>query len=353
MSPITDIREVTARRLGEILRRGGHLPNGEVSALNIVPIAVPAATSAARFYRLTAGYSGELSPGLPPVFFLKIMTPDCDKAAVSREILFYSQIAADRADLPLVPCYDSECSADAANAHLLLADLSTSHRSGNWSGDQDEQEAVPAVDALARIHVNWWGGHGLDSVTTKIAGRTTSEFLEHGVRKFPVFIEKVGRDIPTRFPALLEKIVSRLPSIWQRRIDENNGLTLIHGDPHPGNFLFPQDSSNRISLIDWQYWSIAPPAVDLSYLLGLYCPPETRNILEEKLFSRYSDIIRQKGVTDYGPDRLRNDYRLALMYNALMPVWSWSVGINPGIWRTQLTNILAAVIDWQASDLLA
>jgi len=66
-------------------------------------------------------------------------------------------------------------------------------------------------------------------------------------------------------------------------------LTLIHGDPHLGNWLTTKNGDVR--LIDWEYLSMGAPARDLTILLqDVWEPP-----LQDALFLIWQDILRHGG----------------------------------------------------------
>ena len=70
----TDISELTPAYLTEVLRRGGHLANGEVSSVDAVPLGAGVGF-VGQLARLSLGYEGDRG-GLPEVMIAKFPIED-------------------------------------------------------------------------------------------------------------------------------------------------------------------------------------------------------------------------------------------------------------------------------------
>ena len=127
-----------------------------------------------------------------------------------------------------------------------------------------------------------------------------------------------------------------------------------HGDAHVWNLLYPRDAAaSDVYLIDWDAWRIGRGAFDLAYMMALHWYPERRARLEAPLIERYHAGLLAHGVSDYSLDRLREDYRLAVIGHLATPVWQQSFGLPPAIWWPHLHRILAAFEDLDCAALLS
>jgi aminoglycoside phosphotransferase (APT) family kinase protein len=73
----------------------------------------------------------------------------------------------------------------------------------------------------------------------------------------------------------------------------------VHGDPKCANVGIALDAGRRVVLLDWQFVTAAPPAVDLSWLLAMFATvlpcsldealEEYRAALARRLGSRFSE----------------------------------------------------------------
>jgi len=72
--------------------------------------------------------------------------------------------------------------------------------------------------------------------------------------------------------------------VLARRLVTNKDLTLVHGDAHVGNMLYPREGSgDRVRFVDWEIWRTRPGAWDLAYLMAVHWFPERRRSFEDRL----------------------------------------------------------------------
>ena len=131
-----------------------------------------------------------------------------------------------------------------------------------------------------------------------------------------------------------------LPTI--RAIAPVGPKTLVHGDAHWGNFLYPHDpAAHNLYLIDWAEWHVNLGVGDLAYNIALQCYPEHRARIERPLIRRYHDRLLAHGIHDYAWEQCREDYRRMVIEQCLWPiVWQHfdstagclvvRVGMHPG-----------------------
>jgi len=100
------------------------------------------------------------------------------------------------------------------------------------------------------------------------------------------------------------------------RAQDKANMTLIHGDPNPGNMLVPHVGERPLYLIDQQPfdWSITiwSGAFDLAYVIALYRETDLRRELEMPVLRYYHHTLIRRGVQGYSWDQLFDDYRLCV-----------------------------------------
>jgi Ser/Thr protein kinase RdoA (MazF antagonist) len=73
--------------------------------------------------------------------------------------------------------------------------------------------------------------------------------------------------------------------------------TLIHGDAHSWNLLFPKDAEKgRAFIIDLATLRVRPATNDLAYLMAMKWQPERRAGLEMPLLRHYHEALIARGV---------------------------------------------------------
>jgi aminoglycoside phosphotransferase (APT) family kinase protein len=124
-----------------------------------------------------------------------------------------------------------------------------------WYGHSGRLDA--AAEALARIHAVDWRAAGLDFL------------LPDGVLGSPLESELA----PWR--ARAERLrIARAPLLvslgeWLRANEPADAtLSLLHGDPNPGNYLFRDDTV--VGVLDWEVAAIGDPRSDLGFYAALH-----------------------------------------------------------------------------------
>jgi len=80
---------------------------------------------------------------------------------------------------------------------------------------------------------------------------------------------------------------------------DDGPLTLLHGDPHPGNLYLVDDA---VGFLDWQVVRRGPRMRDVTYLLVLGLTPEDREQHQRELLAHYTS------------DDVWDDYRRMVAY---------------------------------------
>jgi len=164
-------------------------------------------------------------------------------------------------------------------------------------------------------------------------------------------IRDLNEDLPGSDRLVLEAVFNSSLQAWLRLL-ERRALTVVHGDAHPWNFLFPRLGKGVPYLIDWQLWHLDVGPRDLAFLLALHWEPSVRRQLELPLLHLYHEELIKSGISGYSFDELLLDYRRCVVRNLTFPIILWSRGLAREAWRNRLNYALAAYRDLDCAELL-
>jgi len=167
----------------------------------------------------------------------------------------------------------------------------------------------------------------------------------------PAFIDALGDGLTAEARTVFERVFGSSLQPWMRLTDPR-GLTVIHGDAHTWNFLFPRSGEGAAFLVDWQLWHVDVAARDLAFLMALHWYPSRRRELERPLVRYYYEGLLAQGREDYSFDELWLDYRRSAVRNLTIPILFWSRGMKPEGWWHRLECALAAYRDLACDELL-
>jgi hypothetical protein len=339
---IIDIDQIEPAWLTRVLRERGVLTSGQVVAARKQPVRANTATAAL----LEIDYSGEASPSAPKRLFVKL-------SGRRIEVEFYNRIAPDMPQSPAPRCYDAVFSAEAGRSHLLFEDLSATH-----ANPQDElppplSYTEQLVDALATFHAYWWQHPRLQSDIAGIAEDVPEHVAGIARDGFAGFADKLGDRLSIERRRLYERILASWPTpSYTARLAAGQTVTLVHGDTHNWNFLAPRDPAvDRVRIIDWAVWHIGVGPFDLAYMIALFWFPERRARMEQELLQRYHARLLEQGVAGYDWGQCWLDYRTAMIYHLLWPIF-WHRYLPASIWWYGLEKGMLAFEDLGCEELL-
>lgn len=326
-SPIVRAEEVTPAWLTAVLYEQEVLHQGAVIQ---VTASQPYTGFASRTWRLQPVYSSDASTDVPRMLFLKCSRADLvpgerDTNKVRREIDYYQRLAPLMSSVPSVPCYAASYDAHSETSHLLLLDVSETHTTCSGAGHPTNPQN--AVRVLARLHAFWWDSPLLES---HVGGLPTRERLERnwtdGARRTESFVEMLGDRLCRRWRDTYARVLRSLPHLYRRHLSGQD-LTLVHGDAHLSNFLFPRtENVGETFLVDWQFWHATLGSTDLAFMIAAKWEPEIRRHRERPLLRLYYDTLLEQGVSGYSWDQCWDDYRLSvILVSIFIPVWQWSL----------------------------
>lgn len=352
---ITDVNQITPAWLTDVLQESGHLPQGQVVEVKREP--GPKAVSL--ITPLQARYSDDAPNSAPSRLVLKISKPFLE-SETPKEVEFYRFIASRVTNLPVIRCYQAAYSPELGQFHLLLEDLSETH----FPHPPSQLPPLKAyseqiVEALARLHAFWWDDVRLGKEIGKPPSETTAksdvatELAQWAEKTLPDFADFLGDRLSPERRRIYESAILSLPPRLSTRLAAGKGLTLIHGDIHIGNFLYPHDPTHdTVRILDWKSWSIDIGADDLAHMMAIFWFPERRSRLERELLRRYYNCLLEYRVTDYEWEACWYDYRLSVARYLFYPMWQWSKGAPADIWWNHLERVMLAFQDLGCAELL-
>ncbi|HLF91642.1 MAG TPA: aminoglycoside phosphotransferase family protein [Anaerolineales bacterium] len=346
---ITFPQDATPEWLTEIFHTNGHLPAGEV-------------VSVKQGYRMFGGSTIipldlEYSPGAtataPRRVLLKLPDPRGEKTG-DQEVDFYTRIAPLMDPSPGIRCYHA-ANEDGLGFTILMEDLSESHESHIPSFIPPlEERGRMMVDTLARFHAFWWdhpklGGEVGDFPTEAGLARWQEEYQGWTGE----FFDEMGDRLSARERKIVEGAREAiLPRMYTRYFIRKH-LTLIHSDPHAGNFLYPRDpAKDTLRIIDWKSWHINLGVDDMAHMMGLFWFPTHRARWQEIYLRQYHETLRAHGVEGYSWEMCWADYRLAAATYVLYPIWQWSREMPELIWWHNFQRILITFDELNCAEFL-
>lgn len=307
-------QEITTAWLQHSLQHAGVLQAGQtVSGFALRPVAEQGQTSDAAIVDVV--YAD--APGdLPLSFLLKFSHPSLAvrqrMSAVScyeREAHFYREYGS-RAGIAVPRCYAAHYDPATFSSALLLEYIEGVHTGSRFDFTLDEMQL--AVASLAAFHATWWrrdgemaglfDDHSRQSVATRcwLVGEALAAAREQ-------FAREMSEEGIAALAWWLEHADALAQAARQRP------RTMIHGDCHLQQMLFPTAGQGRFAVIDWQTVAIGSGASDLARLIITAMPPAMRREQEPALLALYLATLQQQGVHDYTADDLQRDYGLGLL----------------------------------------
>jgi hypothetical protein len=344
---------LAADHLDSALRWAGALSNGRVVSARVVHSFT---TVLSKLHRLKLDYEGA-DDSAPRHLYLKTDLPGRATAELSsgpREVAFYTTVA------PLTPpgllprCFSAQVSASGA-WHLLLEDLTDTHFiASQWPLPPTFAQTEAIVRCRARFQAAWWDHPRLGTgVGTWTSPAERDRFLADIAKAYEAFADALGDRLSPHRRALYERLFANASRLMPR-IDSRKNMTIVQGDGHVWNCFLPREgTADTPRLFDWDGWRPDIGAEDLAYAIAAHWFPEMRQRAEAPLLDAFHDELRAHGVRRYDRRALQDDYRFAVLWLILRPIWMRAVSIPTNIWWHQLERIHLAVDDLDCRALLA
>ena len=300
-------------------------------------------TPISTLFFVTATYTPGAPPDLPRHIVVKspLVPPTADC-----ELKFYREVAPIIGSPPLVNCLAAV--ENGSSEVIVIEDLRATHDHPPWPIPPSRGQSELAIDALAHVHAACWEASTLGNPHTV---QSLTSMVEGIVTNLPAFMDSFGDGLTAEARHIYERVFSSSLKPWLRLTD-SRALTIIHGDAHTWNFLFPRSGSGAAYLIDWQLWHVDTGARDLAYFMALHWYPGRRRELELPMLRRYHEALVAHGIANYTFDDLWLDYRRCVVRNLTIPIILSSRGMKPEAWWHRLECALSAYNDLECDELL-
>lgn len=344
---------LTAATVTQALHAAGHLPDGEVIAIEESDRFEASATSV---FRCHLRYHPQHPPSLPETMICKCYGPDWYQQGGLQDLMFYRRIAPALKSNIAPGLYGLLDDPSAQTCILLIEDLAPGY-------DQVQLPVADAwleriVDALADLHTQWWDAPLLASeamlkpedTVMRMAQALPLAGLQVNVaaatQAASRFRSQFGSALTADEDELLAHLVDRWAPLFSARTARDRGLTLIHGDFHLlGNVFIAKDATNPypIKVIDWGQAKRGLGPHDLMFaLLAVEAPDRPSRDLE--LLRRYHQRLLSLGIQGYTWDQCLWDFRISLLTNVFQSVFQGSLH-----WFRRTHDVVES---WKARDLL-
>ncbi|MHA1915136.1 MAG: hypothetical protein ACW986_11645 [Promethearchaeota archaeon] len=354
---ITDIKQLTPEWLKNIFKNKGYLSQGEVTKI-IKKKSQETITSHVHFLELNFSTDVQTEPPSPEIVVKFPKDTDEFKLWGRQEAKFYSIIAENMIDMPILNCYEAVFSEESGLSHIILENISKTHETipGLPFGlAPSKQHFEKAIKSLAEIHAFWWDHKNLKELSKQSRGPISLFLIKVKNEALQRFLEDVGDKLSDRRLSLLKTIFSLYPYALQKRFKKKN-LTLIHTDAHLGQFFYPKDIESEKSktiLSDWQGWNVGVGGLDLAYMIGFYLFPENRHVLEKDLIKHYHHHLIKLGIKNYSWDNCWYDYKLFTLFNIYTCIWWWNMGtVSSSFFWAKLETSISTIEELNCMELL-
>ena len=352
---IIDPLNISSEWLTEILRDAGALNSGAVRRIDAQP---SRSTPVSTVTRLTVDYGTSAPESAPTRLFLKTPKPDLPSFVSiqlgDREVRFYRDLAPAMLGSPLVRCYSAVFEAESGGWHVLLDDLTESHMTFKSPDPPTLAICKRAVESMAAVHAYWWEK---DPPSSNPGDREqpdeppAEQWEEQCRQLLDAFGSFLGDRLSEHRRATYLSVIEELPALRRWR-NGKRPTTVVHGDAHLGNFLFPRASeTGPVYPCDWQDWWIGEPTRDVAYLVGKYWDARLRADSEVTLVRHYHQRLESGGVKNYSWDDCWDDYRYSIVSQIFIPLGQWEIGLDEDIWWIHFNSGLDAFDDLRCAEL--
>lgn len=266
-------------------------------------------------------------------FFIKTIKYDADTHVYDslslKEVEFYKFIQnIDNVKLPMPKCFDSYISEDKAKYLLLLEDVSEEFSGPDQNEFCSENIWISAASSLAKFHAAFWNSEKIENKSVSIDSKEKLNFHIKSAREnYDKFIKYVGNRFDNETIKMYEhaiKISLELEMERYERLADKNNITLIHGDSHIYNFMFPHNKNKTPIIVDFQFWNAGIGAGDVAHLTREAFPKEGREKLHRLIIEKYHETLLKQGVQGYSFEDCLKDYRKQVACMLLIPVWQYT-----------------------------
>jgi len=225
----TDAEQITPAWLTHILHEQDVLPSGKV-----IGVAYQTdQTFTASVSYLNVMYSEDAPDSAPRALILK-----SGKRRIEAE--FYRHIAPDMPNAPIVRCYDAVFDLASQTSHLLFHNYDPTHFTLGSADSLTTDHLQSISGTLAIIHAQWWENLRLRQDMAQLGEDVMGFVRSQAEQGFSRFADALGNRLSPNWRECFERLFATWPlSQHVERLNTGRQVTLLHGDTHPWNFLFP------------------------------------------------------------------------------------------------------------------
>jgi thiamine kinase-like enzyme len=244
-----------------------------------------------------------------------------------REMQFFQLQAGKDAIAGLVKCYGVRWLAAEDIGLLLLEKISGELISYHGPVEAHLPQYKNAVKVLASLHARWWNHPDLGS--GEFAFQWTDEFLTEimplAISAYQDKIESSREQWLVAERKLFAMILPDLQALLLRHLAVGGPMCVGHGDAALWNFLLDEDETAPARLVDFQMWSVFPPAWDFAYMVVLLWPTDIRELYGEDMTDIYLRAIESNGIS-YSPAEFLEDLRISIVALVGLTLVNWQLG---------------------------
>ncbi len=343
---------MTPAWLNRILSESGALTSGAVTSVAVEPVA----GDNSRSFRLSIAYDSSATGELPKRLWLKT----CQGGFFGpSEVLYYTRDYVDVPDAPVLHAYDATYDDSSGAYHVVLADISDTHR-WNWESLPTSKYAAVLGRSMAALHAPYWTQSQRNSIGAVIpdlaAIRRALEPGHAGLEPMLLATDGIDPD----WAGVLRQVWSRYPAVLNQRARNPAGFTVVHGDANPGNILSPVHGDEPLWLIDRQPFSHSLTTWlgvgDLTLAIVPRWDMDDHRGPETTALRAWHSALTERGILDYSWDQARNDYRLCAVMSLYVAA-EWCVNEHDRVnmrwlWLPMLHRSIGAFRDLACNQLL-
>jgi len=215
------------------------------------------------------------------------------------------------------------------------------------------------ADGLAILHARWWGE---DLLAEAGAAMHSESHIQRFVGFSASGAEQILRHLPhelkPEWQSSLREIFAEFTQVIIKRVADQNGFTIIHGDVGSKNVLVPRQGDRPIYIIDRQpfNWSLTIwlGVYDIAYAIILDWDVETRRQHEIAILKHYHEHLIENSVQNYTWEQLYRDYKICVVMCVYIATEYCRDGVNKRwlhVWLTMLRRALTACDDLKCYSL--
>jgi aminoglycoside/choline kinase family phosphotransferase len=345
--------DITPEWLTGVLREGGHLPGGTVTAVAVETIGAERGFTGV-VARVRPTYDGAVAA--PASLIAKLPTAGRDVPSAyalargpgtedarqhyqrcSAEVAFYREVAPGGA-CAVPRLYHAVTDPERLSVILLLEDLAGGRDGDDLAGCSPAQ-ARAMLDAIAPLHARMWQ-RPVPAWVPPFVTDPLARQQRYAARVDP-FLARHGDLLPQSVRGLLRRLQSNYAVV----LAELNRAprTLVHSDLHLDNVVFFDDprTDRPVVLLDWQGVRRGPAAVDVASVVFGALAADDRRDVEDDLLRHHIWVLNTRGVDGYPIGQLRKDCRLALLCRVVGMV-GWLAGAEPELLSARERELMAA-----------